>query len=213
MLILSTVYRQESSVSPRGVATPDVREQLFGAAERVLARLGPDGLTSRAITDEAGVAKGLLFNHFSDLDQFLTELVLDRSQSAALLAAELPPRAGTGTVKANLVDAAVSLLRSRAFAVAGIIHARPTLMSRLHHISSGRPYAVLSEVEKSVAAYLAAEKTLGRIPATSDPDTLAFILVGTVHHIFMTNQAASSGLRRRLQKIVSSLVADPEDAA
>jgi AcrR family transcriptional regulator len=188
-----------------------VREQLFQAAERVLSGQGPDGLTSRAITDEAGVAKGLLFNHFSDLDQFLAELVLDRSQSAAVLAAELPPRAGTGTVKANLVDTAVSLLRSHAFAVAGVIHARPTLMSRLHHISSGRPYAVLSDVEKSFAAYLAAERTMGRIPAATDTDTLAFILVGTVHHVFMTNLGESSGLRRRLQKIVSSLVADPVD--
>jgi AcrR family transcriptional regulator len=193
------------------VATPDVREQLFQAAERVLSRLGPDGLTSRAITDEAGVAKGLLFNHFSDLDQFLAELVLDRSHSAASLVAELPPRAGTGRVQANLVDTALSLLRSHAFAVAGIIHARPTLMSRLHHVSSGRPYAVLSEVEKSVAAYLVAEKALGRIAATADSDTLAFILVGTVHHIFMTNMAESAGLRRLLQKIMASLVADPED--
>jgi AcrR family transcriptional regulator len=188
-----------------------VREQLFRAAERVLSRQGPDGLTSRAITDQAGVAKGLLFNHFTDLDQFLAEMVLDRSHHAASLAAELPPRVGTGTVKTNLVDTAVTLLRSHAFAVAGIIHARPTLMSRLHHISSGRPYAVLSDVEKSFAAYLTAEKTLGRIPAATDTDTLAFILVGTIHHIFMTNMAESSGLRRRLQKIVSSLVANPDD--
>ena len=200
-------------MSPRGVATPDVKEQLFQAAERVLSRHGPDGLTSMAITGEAGVAKGLLFNHFSDLDQFLAELVLDRSQSAASLAAELPPQAGTGTVKANLVDTAVFLLRSHAFAVAGIIHARPTLMSRLHQISSGRPYAVLSEVETSFAAYLAAEKTLSRIPAATDSDTLAFILTGTIHHIFMTNLTESSGLRPRLQKIVSSLVADPDDGA
>jgi AcrR family transcriptional regulator len=190
-----------------------VREQLFQAAERVLSRHGPEGLTSRAITDETGVAKGLLFSHFSDLDQFLAELVLDRSHSAALLAAELPPRAGTGTVKANLVDTAVALLRSPAFTVAAIIHARPTLMSSLHQISSGRPYAVLSEVEKSFAAYLAAEKMLGRILATTDSDTLAFVLVGTVHHIFMTNMAGSSGLRRRVQKIVSFLLADSQDGA
>jgi AcrR family transcriptional regulator len=188
-----------------------VREQLFRAAERVLSRHGPDGLTSRAITAEGGVAKGLLFNHFSDLDHFLAELVLDRSHTVACLAAELPPRAGTGAVKANLVDTAVSLLRSHAFAVAGIIHARPTLMSRLHHTSSGRPYAVLSDVEKSFAAYLAAEKAMGRISATTDSDTVAFILVGTIHHIFMTNMAESSGPRRRLQKIVSSLIADPVD--
>jgi AcrR family transcriptional regulator len=198
-------------MSPRGVATPDVKEQLFQAADRVLSRDGPDGLTSRAITDEARVAKGLLFNHFSDLDQFLAELVLDRTRSAASLAAALPSRAGTGSVKGNLVDASVSMLRSHAFAVAGIIHARPTLMGRLHQISSGRPYGVLSDVEKSFSAYLAAEQALGRIRTGTDPETIAFILVGTVHHIFMTNMAESSGLRRRLQRIMSSLITDPED--
>jgi AcrR family transcriptional regulator len=196
-------------MSPRGVATPDVREQLFQAAERVLSRNGPDGLTSRAITDEAGVATGLLFNHFSDLDQFLAELVRDRSSAAASLAAELPPRAGTHTVNRNLVDIAVSLLRSHAFAVAGIIHARPTLIVRLHEISSGRPFGVLADVERSFATYLATEEALGRIPTGTDTDTLAFILVGTVHHIFMTNLADSPRLRSRLRRIVASLLAEP----
>jgi AcrR family transcriptional regulator len=173
-----------------------------------MSRHGPDGLTSRAITDEAGVAKGLLFNHFSDLDQFLAELVLDRSQSVGALAAELPPRAGSGAVRANLVDTAATLLRSHALAVAGLIHARPTLMSRLHQLSAGRPYGVLSDVEKSFASYLAAERTLGRIAVATDSDTVAFLLVATIHHIFMTNMAGSSGLRRHLQKIVSALVAE-----
>jgi AcrR family transcriptional regulator len=45
---------------PTGVAIRDVREQLFDAAERVLLRDGPAALTSRAVTDEAGVAKGVL---------------------------------------------------------------------------------------------------------------------------------------------------------
>jgi AcrR family transcriptional regulator len=41
---------------PTGVALRDAREQLFAAAERVLLRAGPNGLTSRAVTAEAGVA-------------------------------------------------------------------------------------------------------------------------------------------------------------
>src|SRR5919197_6624021 len=86
------------SVSPRGVAIPQVKEQLFRAAERVLSRDGADGLTSRAITREAGVAKGLLYNHFGDLDEFLAELIIDRARRAAQDAARLPSLVGTGTV-------------------------------------------------------------------------------------------------------------------
>ena len=74
---------------PTGVHIRDVREQLFDAAERVLLRDGPSALTSRAVTTEAGVAKGVLHRHFADFDAFLAELVLNRiarldSQAAAL---------------------------------------------------------------------------------------------------------------------------------
>src|SRR5438552_17095552 len=63
---------------PTGVAMRDAREQLFDAAERVLLRDGPDALTSRAVTTEAGCANGVLHRHFADFDAFLTDLVLDR---------------------------------------------------------------------------------------------------------------------------------------
>jgi AcrR family transcriptional regulator len=42
------------------VALRDARQQLFDAAERILLRSGPNALTSRAVTAEAGCAKGVL---------------------------------------------------------------------------------------------------------------------------------------------------------
>src|SRR5881227_2127738 len=62
---------------------------LFDAAERILLRHGPHALTSRAVTTEAGCAKGVLHKHFADFDAFLAEFVLDRvdrmdAQAAAL---------------------------------------------------------------------------------------------------------------------------------
>src|ERR1700741_5358144 len=76
---------------PTGVAIRDPRRQLLDAAERVLLRDGPAALTSRAVTDEAGVAKGVLHRHFTDFEAFLAELVLDgiaqvNAQAAALRA-------------------------------------------------------------------------------------------------------------------------------
>jgi AcrR family transcriptional regulator len=50
---------------PAGVTIRDPRGQLFGGAGRVLLRDGPGGLTSRAVTAEAGVAKGVLHRHFA----------------------------------------------------------------------------------------------------------------------------------------------------
>lgn len=60
-------------MSPRGVAIPGLRQQLFQATERVLVRAGPGGLTGRAITREAGCSTGLLYNHFNTLEANLTE--------------------------------------------------------------------------------------------------------------------------------------------
>ena len=54
---------------------PDVRDQLFDAARRVLPRDGTDALTSRAVTNEASVAKGILHRHFADFNTFLASLV------------------------------------------------------------------------------------------------------------------------------------------
>jgi AcrR family transcriptional regulator len=193
-------------VSPRGVAIPEVNEQLFQAAERVLLRDGPDGLTSRAVTDEAGVAKGLLYKHFTDLDQFVAELVLDRARTAAKEAAALPRLAGTGSVSDNLVDAALALLQSDALTIAGVVMAKHSLMTRLHEAAGGGPFSALDEVERGFTVYLQAEKKLGRITADADTETLALTLVATIHHIFFMNRANAAGLRRLVERIVAFLV-------
>jgi AcrR family transcriptional regulator len=62
----------------------DARQQLFDAAERVLLRDGPNGLNSRTVTDEAGCAKDVLHQHFTDFDVFLTDLVPDRGARPTL---------------------------------------------------------------------------------------------------------------------------------
>ena len=64
---------------PTGVHLLNARELLFDAAERVLRRDAVSGLTSRAVTSEAAVAKGVMHRHFVDFDAFLAELVLDRA--------------------------------------------------------------------------------------------------------------------------------------
>jgi len=93
------------------VAIRDPRGQLFDAAERVLLRDGAAALTSRAVTAEAGVAKGVLHRHFADFDAFLAELALDRIARIDSQAAELRAAAGTGSVAGNLA-AAVARPRS-----------------------------------------------------------------------------------------------------
>lgn len=189
----------------RGVAIPDVREQLFAAADRVLAQDGPAGLTTRAVTAVAGVSNGVLHRHFRDLDEFLAAFVGSRLGAIADGAAALPGRAGKGSVADNLTDAAVAVFGTSAQALMGLVVAKPDLGSALEHAAGGA--AGLGDIETRFAAYLDAEKKLGRIGPGADTATLAFTLLGTIHHLVITRRTDTQALRLEVQRIVAALIA------
>jgi len=168
---------------PTGVAIRDPRGQLFDAAERVLLRDGPAALTSRAVTAEAGVAKGVLHRHFADFDAFLTDLALDRIAQIDRQAADLRAAAGTGTVAGNLTAALPALFDPAVLALIRLIIARDELRARLR-AAAGSRIPLLSESTALVAGYLTAERDLGRIAAGADIGTLAPTLTGAAHLLF-----------------------------
>ncbi|MFI9809084.1 TetR/AcrR family transcriptional regulator [Streptomyces sp. NPDC052301] len=172
---------------PTGVAIRDVRDQLFDAAERVLLRDGASALTSRAVTTEAGCAKGVLHRHFADFDTFLAELVLDRIARFDDRAAALRGAAGTGTVADNLTRALMDLFGPVAVAIVSLVTSRDDLRARLR---TARPTGVpvLSDAATAITSYLSAERELGRITADADIGTLAPTLIGAVHMLFADRQ-------------------------
>jgi AcrR family transcriptional regulator len=174
---------------PTGVAIRDAREQLFGAAERVLLRDGPSALTTRAVTAEAGCANGVLHRHFADFDAFLAELVLDRTGRIETQAAALREAAGTGTVAGNLTGALTALFGSVAVAIVALVTFRDELRARLRQAwPAGVP--VLTEAVVMIASYLTAERDLGRIAADADISTLAPMLIGAGHLLFADRKGA-----------------------
>jgi AcrR family transcriptional regulator len=168
---------------PTGVAIRDPRGQLFEAAERILLRDGPAGLTSRSVTAEAGVAKGVLHRHFADFDDFLAELALSRVSRIADQAADLRAAAGSGTVAGNLADALPSLFAPEMLALIRLIIARDELRARLR-AATGSRIPVVSESTAMVAGYLAAERDQGRIAPAAEIATLAPTLIGAAHLLF-----------------------------
>ncbi len=135
---------------PTGVAIRDPRGQLFDAAERVLLRDGPGGLTSRAVTAEAGVAKGVLHRHFADFDAFLAELALDRVARIGAQAAALRAMAGSGTVAGNLAAALPDLFSPAVLALIRLVIARDELRARLR-AATGSRIPLVSESTAMVA--------------------------------------------------------------
>jgi AcrR family transcriptional regulator len=190
---------------PTGVAIRDAREQLFDAAERVLLRDGPNALTSRAVTTEAGVAKGVLHRHFADFDAFLAELVEDRIARIGAQAAALRDSAGTGTVVGNLTSVLTDLFGSVAVAIVALLIFRDDLRARLRR---ERPAGIplLTEAVAMIAAYLTAERDLGRIAADADVGTLAPTLIGGEHLLFADRKGAPPEAQT-VRKVVATVLA------
>jgi AcrR family transcriptional regulator len=197
---------------PTGVAIRDAREQLFGAAERVLLRDGPNALTSRAVTTEAGCAKGVLHRHFADFDAFLAELVLDRIGRIDDQAVALRESAGTGTVAGNLTGALTALFGSVAVAIVALITFRDDLRARLRQARTAGGVPVLTEATTMIASYLAVERDRGRSVADAAVDTLAATLVGTGHLLFADRKAtppAAGAVRKVVTAVIAGVVHEP----
>jgi AcrR family transcriptional regulator len=182
---------------PTGVHIRDARQQLLDAAERILLRNGPDALTSRAVTEEAGCAKGVLHRHFADFDEFLAVLVRDRT---ALLAT---PIAGIGTVEDNLTAALTTMLSPVAVALIPLVAFRAEVRARLRR--NGVPF--LAEAVAMLSAYLAAEREMGRIAADADVDSLALALVGAGQLLF-ANRETDPPDADAVNRVVAAVMAD-----
>ncbi|MFF1675708.1 TetR/AcrR family transcriptional regulator [Streptomyces sp. NPDC058256] len=192
---------------PTGVHLRDARQQLFDAAERVLLRDGPNGLTSRAVTDEAGCAKGVLHRHFSDFDAFLADLVLDRAAQLETQASALRESAGNGAVAGNLTSALATLFGPIPVAIIPLITFRDELRARLRQARPGGGIAILAEAATAISAYLADERELGRIAADADIDSLTLSLVGGGHLLFADRDPGPPDLAA-VNKFVTAVIAD-----
>ncbi|MGW3289394.1 TetR/AcrR family transcriptional regulator [Streptomyces sp. NPDC001002] len=195
---------------PTGVAMRDPRQQLFDAAERILLRDGPTALTSRAVTTEAGCAKGVLHRHFADFDAFLADLVLDRIARLDALADALRAAAGTGSVADHLTGALIDVFDPVGVAVVSLVISRDELRARLRAAgSTGIP--LMGEASALLAAYLTAERDLGRLAPDADVTTLAPILLGAAHLLFADREAGPperAAVRRTVTAVVAGALRD-----
>lgn len=190
---------------PTGVALHDPRQQLFDAAEQVLLRDGATGLTSRAVTTEAGVAKGVLHRHFADFDAFLADLVLDRIGRVDAQSSALRDAAGARTVTDNLADAVTALFGPVMVAIVALVIARDELRARLRAAGTAR-LPLIGEITTVIARYLTAERDLGRIAPDADIDVLAPTVIGAAHLLF-TEQKDNPPKADAVRKVVTTILA------
>ncbi|MBX6751438.1 MAG: TetR/AcrR family transcriptional regulator [Micromonosporaceae bacterium] len=191
---------------PTGVVIPDARGHLFAAAERVLQRDGPTGLTSRAVTAEAGVAKGVLHRHFADFDEFLAEFARTRIARIEARTNALLDTVGNGSVSGNLAAALADVFDPATLGVLALVMTRDELRARLRDDATpGLPIA--TNAVAMVATYLGAERDVGRLTPDADPQALALSVVGTGHLLFAGELGAYPDADAVTEVVQSILVA------
>lgn len=168
---------------PTGTALRDARAQLFAAADRILVREGAAALTSRAVTTESGVAKGVLHRHFPDFETFLVELVLDHLARLGAVVERLGASLGRRTVSRNVTEAMTNAFTPAAVAVMSLVLSRDGLRTRLR-TTTPHGIPLLTELTTAITSYLRDEAEQGRLLPTADPAALALNLVGTGHLLF-----------------------------
>jgi AcrR family transcriptional regulator len=174
-------------MSPRRPgAVPDtdtdaVRRHLVECCRRVLARRRTTDVTVREIAAEAGVATGLLYNHFDDKDDLLVAAILEHQP--AFEGAALRGKAGTGSVAGNLEAYARDSFAVMRELLPLMVTLRPAVLERLTaavHAGGTNPH---DAARRSVAAYLRAEQRRGRVQPDADVDAVALLLTGALHEL------------------------------
>lgn len=158
-----------------------LREHLIAAAEGLIARRGTAGLTVRDIAAEAGVATGVLYNHFADHEELLA---LALHAYVRTVADSLGPAPAAGDVEAGLLrwtERSLAFHEAILPAFAGLV-GRPRAIVKFGAISraGGGP-----DLKAELAGYLREEVVLGRIAAGTDVDVVASMLIGACHELVL----------------------------
>ena len=164
-------------MTSRGEAT---RARLIEATRDVVREVGYAHASTRAIAAAASVAEGTIYRHFPDKASLFFAAVLEANASVVEWVAELPGRAGTGTVEGNLADAAVQLatLRDQILPLELAIAADPELSGQRRRAMEAAAGSLPPGPPEAVAAYLAAEQQLGRVRADLDTREAATLVLG-----------------------------------
>lgn len=156
----------------------DDRERLVAIAARLLAEEGLPALTTRRLAQAAGVAHGLLYNHFENKDDLvLAALSARTSQLVADFDAQLPAP-GAGDLAANLSTLATALVELQerlAPMIAALIGHKP-LLERFARELHAEPIGGPDRILRAIHDYLEEEQRFGAISATADVHVVGVLL-------------------------------------
>lgn len=155
------------------------RDRIVAAAARVMREKGIARSTTREIARAAGCSEGLLYKHFASKEDLFLVVLAEELPSLITLLADLPARAGQGSVLATLEEIAATALAfyAETVPIAGSILADPALLAS--HARAVRAQGAGPDIPNvALANYLRAEQRSGRVRADVDPAAAAVMFFG-----------------------------------
>lgn len=184
------------------------RDRILDAAAKVMREQGLARATTKQIAAAAGYSEAALYKHFSNKTDLFVAVLNERvpGDFGALLA-RLGSRAGTGAVAETLLDIAEAALNfyAQTFPIAASLFSEPQLMAA-HRAALRERGAGPQNVNLAIAAYLAAERNLGRIRAEADPNAAASLLVGACFQYAFLSHFTEQPDARAKRQFVSTVV-------
>ena len=178
-LILATMPRTRSA---------GLRDHLVAAADELLDRAPPGGLTTRQIARHAAVSDGVLYNHFGDKDELLVAALVRRygrlvATFEARIAEADEIEAGQGRAASDLArwlqafGRALRDLDAAALHLAAGLMAEPALLQafwvEIHRAPLG-----LERLTNPLATRLRGERDAGHLPPDADLGAAIHLVFG-----------------------------------
>ncbi|MFC4003165.1 TetR/AcrR family transcriptional regulator [Prauserella oleivorans] len=190
------------------------REDIVAAAARIMRMHGYAHATTKEIAREAGYSEAALYKHFQDKTEIFVSVLTEQLPALDQMLTRLADRAGTRTVRANLVDVARAAVEfyAEAFPIAASVFSSQRLLTahrtRLRELGSG---GGPRQPVRRLADYLRAEQKLGRLDATVDTEAGAALLFGACFQqafliAFEGERPGEEELRRLASKLVRTLL-------
>jgi len=155
------------------------REEILGAAARIMRDEGYARATTKEIARAAGYSEATLYKHFQDKTEIFLRVLEERTPGLAALLAQLDRRAGSGDLRGNLEELVATAVRFYldSFPIAVSLYSSRALLAahrdRVRELGGG-PHTP----EERLTHYLVAEQRLGRLAHSADPRAMAQLLLG-----------------------------------
>jgi AcrR family transcriptional regulator len=163
-------------------------ERLLEVAREVFLEFGIRATTLEVAT-RARVAEGTIFHRFKSKEELFRAAMQFDPDEALAFVERLPGLAGTGELRAVLVQFAERFLELGRIAVPVMMLSWSNPESQLCGEHQSQRTERFRRVVRAITAFFDAEMVAGRL-ARRDPEVLARMLLGTLHHFCVSEHVA-----------------------